>query len=191
MKYEKIRRNLVFHLMEFSTRFLWRKNWANTSCADSLFELEPTAEGVAHFKDNLARSQTHNFYQKFKNNGKSISDYVKSFYLIFDPIRKLHILHKSVLLLPFEPNPRDFYQGHNHYRKNCEWYPDLASYISTISSFFSMVWWILGEHSNTFRKCWKVQLRRNPQSWKIIRLIDNFLFRNYLNKEKWRHWSYA
>ena len=28
MKYEKIRRNLVFHLMEFSTRFLWRKNWA-------------------------------------------------------------------------------------------------------------------------------------------------------------------
>ena len=108
MKYEKIRRNLVFHLMEFSTRFLWRKNWANTSCADSLFELEPTAEGVAHFKDNLARSQTHNFYREFQNNGKSISDNVKSFYLIFDPIRKLHILHKSVLLLPFEPNPRDF-----------------------------------------------------------------------------------
>ena len=79
MKYEKIRRNLVFHLMEFSTRFLWRKNWANTSCADSLFELEPTAEGVAHFKDNLARSQTHNFYREFQNNGKSISDNVKSF----------------------------------------------------------------------------------------------------------------
>ena len=155
--------------MEFSTRFLWRKNWANTSCADSLFALEPTAEGVAHFKDNLARSQTHNFCREFQNNGKSISDNVKSFYLIFDPIRKLHILHKSVLLLPFEPNPRDFYQGHNHLMIISQelWMmssvtlycqvtmilmfsssvgTDLASYISTISSVFLwyMIWWILG-----------------------------------------------